>query len=159
MTNTRLTVNKSDIFPANENQIFVGKISSSPAVGKMFAKRTEYLMVVEEVKKAIEFLGLSNPNKYKTTAILVLKGHVEVEIAEREECVFLSVCFKGDKATTGFLGLTDIKGIGYTKFLESYKEQSPILISLICNETHEETLIFGVKNVRVAKLNDLADEL
>ncbi|AIQ34040.1 hypothetical protein [Paenibacillus sp. FSL R5-0345] len=149
MKTTRSIDNKGDNFPVSENQMFIGQIASSPAVGKIFAKRTEYLSVVKEFKEAIEFLGLSNQRK-NSTAILILKSNTYIEIVEREDCIFLNVSFKGDKA--GFSGLTDTKGFGYRKFLESYKRQPSIMVALICEETNEETLFLGVKNVKLTTL-------
>ncbi|WP_152394755.1 hypothetical protein [Paenibacillus guangzhouensis] len=151
MKTTRLINNKSDNFSVSENLMFIGEMLHSPVVGKMFSSRTEYLSVAKEITEAVEFLGLSNQSK-KSTAILVLKGNIEVDIVEREDCIFMSVWFKGKPDKAGFSGLTDTKGIGYAKFIEKYNKQFPIVLSLMCNETKEETLIFGVKNVRLTTL-------
>ncbi|MCR8659310.1 hypothetical protein [Paenibacillus endoradicis] len=141
MKTTSLIENKGDNFPVSENHIFIGVISSSPTVGKMFAKRTEYLSVVKEVKKVVGSLAMLNESK-KSTVIIPLKGNIAVDIVEREDCIFLNVCFNGKTNNVGFAGLTDTKGIGYKKFLGKYKKQIPIMLILHCNETHEETLIF-----------------
>lgn len=151
MKTTRIIGNKVENFPVSENQIFIGEITGSPAVGKIFAKRMEYLSVVEEIKEAVKYKELFNQTK-NSTAILVLKGYIEVEIVEKEKHVFISVCFERKPDNAGFSGLTDKKGIGYTKFIESYNRQVPVLVSLICYETHEETLIIGAKNVRLTIL-------
>ncbi|CAM3060924.1 hypothetical protein PASE110613_14975 [Paenibacillus sediminis] len=140
-----------DYFPVSENDLFIGQTSTYPVVGKLFVNKTEYLSVAKEITEAVEFLGLSNQSK-KSTAILVLKGNIEVDIVEREDCIFMSVWFKGKPDKAGFSGLTDTKGIGYAKIIEKYKKKFPIVLSLMCNETKEETLIFGVKNVGLTTL-------
>jgi len=149
MKTRRLIDNKGDNFPVSENQMFIGQIASFPAVGKIFARRSEYLSVVKEFKEVVKIHPLLNKSN-NPDHIHDLKSNIYIEIVEREDCVFLNVSFKGDKA--GFSGLTDTKGFGFEKFLESYKQQSPFLVSLICNETNEETLIFGIKNVRITTL-------
>ncbi|MBE1446090.1 hypothetical protein [Paenibacillus sp. OAS669] len=136
---------------SNEDQIFIGEILSSPAIGKMFSKKSDYLSCINEFKKSIKYFGLANQNK-NTTAIFVLKGHVEVEIIEKEDCVFINVTFINNNTISGFLGLTDTKGFGFEKFNECYKQKPHVLVSLICNESQEETLIFGVNNVKLTTL-------
>ncbi|MEK3749010.1 hypothetical protein NYE25_12255 [Paenibacillus sp. FSL E2-8871] len=149
MKSTGFKDNNLDNFPVSEDRMFIGQISSSPAVGKMFARRSEYLSVVKEFKEAVKFHGLLNKSN-NSNSILVLRSNTYIEIVERKNSVFLSVSFKGDKA--GFSGFTDSKGIGYEKFLESYKRQPSILVALICEETSEETFFLGVKNVRITTL-------
>lgn len=135
----------------NGDQMFIGEISKTPAVGKIFTRRKDYLMAVQQVRESGEFLGLTNEHRSLTT-LKLLTGQTEVDIVEREDCVFLSVWLKGRKDITGFSGLTDTKGLGFYSFLVGYKRNPSILISLICNETNEETLVLGIKKVNLKTL-------
>ena len=148
MGNTKKNSNLSFF---NGDQMFIGEISKTPAVGKLFAKRKDYLVAVQQVRESGEFLGLTNENGSLTTLNL-LAAQTEVDIVERENCVFLSVWLKGRKVTTGFFGLTDTKGLGFYSFLEGYRQNPSILISLICNETNEETFVLGIKKVNLNTL-------
>lgn len=144
-------ISKTSLFQNSMDQIFIGEMSVGPVVGKFFAKRESYLLAMEQIKESVEFLGLFNKSR-NTTFIAILKGQLEVDIVEREDCIFLSFWFKGRSDIAGFSGLTDTKGFGYERFLEKYKEKPGVLLSLVCSETNEETIVSGIKKVRLQTL-------
>ncbi|WP_433922850.1 hypothetical protein [Paenibacillus taichungensis] len=61
------TKENSNLNFSNGDQMFIGEISKTPAVGKIFAKRKVYLVAVEQVRESGEFLGLTNENGSLTT--------------------------------------------------------------------------------------------
>ncbi|GGG15395.1 hypothetical protein [Paenibacillus aceti] len=132
-----------------ENQIFIGQIGFSPAIGKAFTTRTEYLSIVNQVIESKSFLGLSNQTKNSSVNFLLTS---QVEIIEKEDCISLNFSFIAKSKIIGFAGLTDTKGSGYEKFLESYDEKKPILVSLICMETGEEMQLLCLQKPKLTIL-------
>jgi len=141
---------QSSLVDENDN-IIIGvmqKIESQyrePIVGKVFMKKTDYYLAIENIKKGLSFVEFNKKNGYNVESTSKTKLYIE----ENKNNVFINIDFNG----YNIIGFTDMKNNkkAYKEFEKAYNKKNSFRVIIKCEEITEEFQYTVNNNVKIKK--------